>query len=253
MIRRLKRDVMPELEDKSRQIQILQLEDKSLEEYLQASDDFLAWLKAISPARALRAARCEALTRIGYLMRLVARLKLPQSQRWIENFLSSHPEAKLVAFSCYHQVLDYLHEKFSSEAVLVDGRVTGLRRIESVRRFQSLPQIRLFLGNWRAAGVGVTLTAAHHVLALDLPWTPGELIQAEDRIHRIGQKRQSCIHYLIAKDTIEYRLVRVLQQKSAILSKILEGGETVSDLDIFRTLLHQMNDEYSRSIERSTD
>lgn len=238
MIRRLKKDVLPELPDKMRRMVSFRL--KSYEEYRYAQKEFISWLKRMSPARAKRAARGEALVKIGYLLRLVARLKLDWTQKWIEEFFTSHPNEKLVALTMHTFVIDHLKNRFGQKAVVIDGRVTGRKREETVRKFQSNRQVNLLLGNWIAAGVGITLTAACNAAALDLPWTPGDLLQGEDRIHRIGQKKKVVIHYLTALNTIEERQIKILRKKSTILDAILDGKGSSKDLNVFDELIKEI-------------
>jgi SWI/SNF-related matrix-associated actin-dependent regulator 1 of chromatin subfamily A len=136
-------------------------------------------------------------------------------------------------------VIDHLKKKFP-QCVVVDGRVVGRKRVESVRRFQSNRRTNLLLGNWKAAGVAITLHAASNGAALDLPWTPGDLLQGEDRLHRFGQKKNVIIHYLIALNTIEEKLLKLLRKKSKVLDAILDGKADVGDLDIFGELLAEI-------------
>jgi SWI/SNF-related matrix-associated actin-dependent regulator 1 of chromatin subfamily A len=234
MIRRLKEEVLPELGDKIRKIVAFRL--PSYDEYNLAEDEFLTWLHSIDPRRAKRASKAQAMVKVGYLLRLVARLKLEQTSKWIADFFEANPDEKLVAFTGNTFVIDYFHAAFPS-SVVVDGRVTGRKRVESVRKFQSNRSVNLFLGNWKAAGVGITLTTAKHAVALDYPWTPGDLLQGEDRIHRIGQKRKATVHYLMTLDTIEAKLVKVLREKATVLDAVLNGKRSGSDLDIFSQLL----------------
>jgi SWI/SNF-related matrix-associated actin-dependent regulator 1 of chromatin subfamily A len=240
MIRRLKKDVLKELPPKLRRSVMFKLSKAAYREYNKAQDDFIGWLRKQSPVRAKRAAKNKALTKVGYMLRLVARLKLEWTTKWIEEFFIANPGKKLVCFTMHTFVIDHLKAKFGARAVIVDGRVRGRKRAETVRKFQSNRKCDLFLGQWVAAGVGITLTSAHHVAALDFPWTPADLIQGEDRIHRIGQKLKCIIHYLAALGTIEEKQIKIQLRKSKILDAILNGQRKSKDLDIFRELLREM-------------
>lgn len=236
MIRRLKKHVLSELPEKTRQSVLLKLSRKSEIEYNQAQYNFLSWLRKQSLARANRAARSLALVKVGYLLRLVARLKLEWTEKWLADFFETHPKEKLVALTMNTFVIDHFKQKYP-DSVVIDGRVTGRKREESVRKFQNNKATRLLLGNWKAAGVGLTLHSAHNIAALDFPWTPGDLLQGEDRIHRIGQKKNCVIHYLFALGTIEERLISILQRKATVLDSVLNGSGKTADLDIFGALL----------------
>jgi SWI/SNF-related matrix-associated actin-dependent regulator 1 of chromatin subfamily A len=237
MIRRTKKDVLSELPSKSRKVVFTELPD--METYYQAQRNFLQWLASLDPERARRAARAQALAKVGYLMRLVAELKLPWVKQWISDFLESNPDEKLVCFTSHTFVVDALKERFKSKCVVIDGRVRGDIRHETVRRFNSDPRVRLLIGQWVAAGVGINLAASHYAVALDLPWTPGDLVQAEDRIHRIGQSRDCYVFYLIAKGTIEEKQIKLLRRKAEILDEVLSGKRR-RDFNIFNELLRQM-------------
>jgi hypothetical protein len=91
-------------------------------------------------------------------------------------------------------------------------------RQEAVDRFQSDPGTRLIICSLRTAGVGITLTEAQTALFLELDWTPATMEQAEDRIHRIGQRGSVLIVRLVARDSIDDYLLRMLESKSRISS-----------------------------------
>ncbi|HEY5444216.1 MAG TPA: DEAD/DEAH box helicase, partial [Pyrinomonadaceae bacterium] len=240
MIRRLKKDVLLELPAKTRRIVPFRL--ASYKEYRRADNEFLVWLKETSPSRAMRAKKSLALVKVGYLLRLVAKLKMEWTKQWIEEFFIAHPGEKLVALTMHTFVIDQLKERFPS-SVVIDGRVVGRKRDETVRKFQSNRRVNLLLGNWKAAGVGITLHAASNAAALDFPWSPGDLLQGEDRIHRIGQKKKVVIHYLTALGTIEEKLVRILRKKSDILDAVLNGEEDAQSFNIFEDLLEIIRTE----------
>lgn len=231
MIRRLKKDVAPELPDKTRQIIPFKL--GSYVEYNQARLDFLNWLASISKAKAMRAQRNVAVTKIGYLFRLAARLKLPWTIQWVKDFFETHPEKKLVCLTSHTFVIEEMVKKFPW-AIVVNGKVRGKKRDESIRRFQNDKNAKLFLGNWKAAGTGLNLQVCSNGVGLDYPWTPGVMLQGEQRLHRIGSEKKVLFSYLIAKDTIEEKWLPKLLEKMEDMTSILDGD---SDNNLIENLL----------------
>ena len=228
MIRRLKRDVLKELPDKVRSVIPLALTNQA--EYDKASEDFLVWLcgQEDGENKAAKAAQAETLTRISALKQLTAKGKTKPVLEWINDFLNSTDE-KLILFCWHKSMADKIHKAFTGSIVKVTGSESKEQRQEAVDRFQEEPSCRLLVGNIKAAGVGLTLTAASNVAFVELPWTPGDLTQAEDRAHRIGQKEVVNIYYLLAQGTIEEDMAEILDHKRAVLAEVLDGDFKVTE------------------------
>ena len=236
MIRRKKADVLPDLPDKMRSFIPMELDNEK--EYQFAEKNFIAFVRDRKGKEAAeRASNAQALVEIGGLKQLAVQGKMKQTIEWITDFLES--DQKLVVFAVHKFVINALMEAFGIIAVKVDGSVTGINRDRAVVEFQTNPAIRLFVGNVKAAGVGITLTASSNVAFLELPWTPGEVVQAEDRVHRIGQSNNVCIHYLLASGTIEEKIAELIDRKRKVLDSVLDGEETDT-----KSLLSELINEY---------
>lgn len=233
MIRRLKKDVLKELPDKTREI--IPHTIQKFKRYKEAETDFIKWLSKRSLNKAKKAAKAEAVVKLGYLLRLAAKLKVPNVINWIDDFLESN-DGKLVVFCKHKKVIEKLYDRYRDIAVMVDGSVTGHKRKLAVTQFQKSTKTKIFIGNIIAAGVGIDLWASSTCVFAELDWVPGNMSQAEDRLHRIGQKESVTIYYQIAKDTIEEKLCKILQQKQEILNATLDGGRIKNDFDVFDKL-----------------
>ena len=111
------------------------------------------------------------------------------------------------------------------------GGTPAARRQEIVDRFQSGQGHALIL-SVRAAGTGLNLTRAGHVIHFDRPWNPAVEDQATDRAHRIGQHRTVNVHHLIAEGTVEDRISALLERKRGLTEAVLAGGESaLTELD----------------------
>jgi hypothetical protein len=122
---------------------------------------------------------------------------------------------KVVVFTSYTKVVQALRAAFGGAAVSITGEDGAAARQRAADALQSDPSVRVLAGNLHAAGVGLTLTAATHVLFNDLDWVPGNHWQAEDRIYRIGQTRPAFVTYLYVPETLDDFVAALLEQKAA--------------------------------------
>lgn len=234
MIRRKKADVLPDLPSKL--YSYIPMEICNATEYKRAEADFIAFLAETKGKKAAeKASQAEHLVRIEALKQLAVQGKIKQAIQWIRDFLDTNGQ-KLVVFGVHKTVVDALMKEFASEAVKVDGSVSATKRDEAVVAFQEDPNVKLFVGNIQAAGTGLTLTAASAVAFLELPWTIGELAQAEDRCHRIGQKDAVNVYYLLADNTIEMEIAQLLDEKKAVLNAVLDGKK-VEETELLEVLI----------------
>ena len=101
-------------------------------------------------------------------------------------------------------------------------RATGRAPVE---RFQNDPECKLFLISLKAGGLGLNLTAAEYVFLLDPWWNPAVEAQAVDRAHRIGQTQQVFAYRLIARDTVEEKVLELQKTKRDLASAIISAGQ----------------------------
>ena len=118
-----------------------------------------------------------------------------------------------------------LHEKYKKNSVTLDGRMSQDKRQDAVDRFQNDDKIKVFIGNIKAAGVGITLTAAEVVIMNDLSFVPADHSQGEDRAFRYGQKNSVIVYYPIFENTIEKVMYNILQKKKEIIDQVMGDGE----------------------------
>jgi SWI/SNF-related matrix-associated actin-dependent regulator 1 of chromatin subfamily A len=228
MLRRLKSDVLRELPPKTRVVIPLTLPVASKREYDKADAEFESWLNG-------KSSTVESKSRVEALKAIAFNGKYNQCVEWIREYLDAN--GKLVVFAVHHKAIDMLRDTFKKTCVVIDGRTAMKDRAGIVKRFQGDPSIKLLIGNIQAAGTGITLTAASSTCFVELSWSPGEHTQAEDRVHRIGQKA-NCVtaYYLVAERTIDEEIATLIDQKANMLSKVLDGKE-VSRETLLSTLL----------------
>jgi SWI/SNF-related matrix-associated actin-dependent regulator 1 of chromatin subfamily A len=225
MIRRLKKDVLPELPDKLYSFVPIELDNDK--EYSLAENDFISYVHSTKGEdAAVKASMAVAFAKAEGLKQLCVRGKLKQATEWIQDFLDI--DGKLVVYAHHKFVIDALMQQFEKIALKIDGSVASEQRQGLVDRFQTDESIRLFVIS-SAGGVGITLTAASNIAILELPWTPGAMDQAIDRLHRIGQKDTVNVHYLLAAGTIEERIANLLDAKRSIIRSVLDGEDAETE------------------------
>ena len=240
MVRRRKDQVLQDLPEKVRTVIPMELDNRK--EYYKAQNDFLSWLREEEGVEAaIKASRAQVLVQIERLKQLAAQGKIKGAVGWIKDFLDS--DQKLVVFCVHKNIVDLLMKEFKGMVVKIDGSVPTDKRLQIVEQFQTDDKIRLFVGNIRAAGVGITLTAASNTCFLELGWTPGEHDQAEDRVHRIGQEASSVnAWYLRADGTVENDIAHLIDKKREVIANVLDGHD-VDEKKILTELLYKMMED----------
>jgi SWI/SNF-related matrix-associated actin-dependent regulator of chromatin subfamily A-like protein 1 len=229
-VRRLKSDVLPQLPAKRQVVVPVALTNAS--EYRLAEEDVIAWLRSqpldLSELNARIAAtlRAERLAQLGLLQRLAARGKLAAALAWIEDFLASGEP--LVVFARHVEVHQGVLARFPHALHLV-GADSLREREAAIAAFQDRAGPQLIVGATRIAAQGITLTRASNVAFLELEWTPAMHDQAEDRCHRIGQRDAVTAWYLLAADTIDETMARLIQSKRAHVEAVTDGRMVGSD------------------------
>ncbi|HXM40620.1 MAG TPA: DEAD/DEAH box helicase [Bryobacteraceae bacterium] len=139
---------------------------------------------------------------------------------------------KALVFSQFTSLLSLVKERLDASAMVyeyLDGATRD--RQERVERFQSDPECPLFLISLKAGGLGLNLTAAEYVFLLDPWWNPAVEAQAVDRAHRIGQTRQVFAYRLIARDTVEEKILQLQSSKRDLAAAIIsEDNSLIRDL-----------------------
>lgn len=128
-----------------------------------------------------------------------------------------------VVIGCHHKnVIEVLKVRLRMyNPLVITGDTPKEERQPIVKQFQEEYKNRVIICSILAAGVGITLTAAHHVIIAEPTWTPAEMDQFEDRCHRIGQTEPVTIYYMALKDSIDEQMFTLLREKKNIINSIL--------------------------------
>jgi SWI/SNF-related matrix-associated actin-dependent regulator 1 of chromatin subfamily A len=230
-IRRQKKDVLTQLPPKVRIDVPVQLSPEMAEQYSAAEEDlasFLMMYKGKQPAEVAKMVAAEQLAKLNVLRQITAIGKIPTASDLIESVLEAGE--KILVFSSFMEPLRQLQEKYADCSVMITGETSVQDRGAIVTKFQEDPNTKIFFGGIRSAGVGITLTAASNVVFLDYAWTPADMLQAEDRVHRPSQEASSVnIYQLHAEGTIDGRLLKLLKQKQVIFDKVIEGAAVLKE------------------------
>jgi len=252
MVRRLKSDVLKELPPKVRQViclppngasqiverehqawerfetQLAELRDQAEEAKVSGNED--AYKAAV---KELREAGQVAFNEMSDLRHQVALAKVPAVIEHLNEVLQS--EEKVVLFAHHKDVVAQFEAHYSNwppgeeddarnVCVTLTGDTPMAKRQEAVDRFQTDPSVRVFIGNLKAAGVGLTLTASRTVVFAELDWVPANMSQAEDRCHRISQTNSVLVQHLVIDGSLDSQMAHALVEKQGIADRALDLG-----------------------------
>lgn len=224
MIRRLKRDVLTELEPKTRQVCPVPLSGAKQKEYALCRDDFEGYLRGrgLDEETLKNSLDNEDIVKLHHLKRISGEGKVEAAADFIRTITDAGE--KVLVFAHHKTVIGALEKCFPK----ADKIVGGLKPEEKQRamvKFQEDPSVKVILLGIEAAGVGLTLTAAKRVVFTEFPWTPGACDQAEDRAHRKGQAETVSAYYLAGAGTVDDTILKVIARKREIFDAAIGDEE----------------------------
>ena len=247
MIRRLKQDVLTELPPKTRELVILEPDAearKLIEEEKRRAGSIIDILDTADKTKTDEAYR-NASTKlveqkpkfeeISKIRHQLALLKIDAVYEYVESMLEGMEEGKdkIILFAYHRDIIETMQKKFEKyNPVILYGGMSDEQKNKAVEAFQNDPSVKLFIGSIGAAGTGLTLTASSTVLFCELDWAPSQILQAEARPHRIGQKDNVLVKHLVYDNSLDAKILKTFLNKMDVISKILDVGAEVRPITI---------------------
>jgi SNF2 family DNA or RNA helicase len=168
---------------------------------------------------------------------VIAEEKIKDTIELAENIIEQ--DKKVIIFTNFTDTLKKITEHFGKIAVSLDGSTSKPARQFAVDQFQENDKVKVFVGNLKAAGVGLTLTAAEAVIMNDLSFVPSDHSQAEDRAFRYGQKNNVSVYYPIFENSIEGAIYDILIKKKNIFETVM--GDNLDKGDFIEEVMNRIN------------
>ena len=217
ILRRLKTEVL-DMPDKIVSPIYHELSDSGWKEYEELWDAYLEKRRKEKKKGTIQ----RDLVELGLLRKFIAMQAIPETVEMAENAIEMGQ--KVIIFTTFTDELNELKNHFGKLCVTHNGPMKERDKQNSVDSFQNNPNIKVFIGNIKSAGVGITLTEGTLVIFNSFDWVTGNNEQAEDRAFRIGQKKNVIVYYQLFEGTVSIRMWETLKRKKDIISVIM--GET---------------------------
>ncbi len=231
-LRRLKEDVL-DLPEKIISPVYLRLSSRDYEEMM---GEYYDWYENKTDESSSLTVQFSKLMKVR---KIIANEKVKHTIEFVENIIEQGK--KVIIFTNFTDTLQMIHNHFGKQSVYLDGSCTKPQRQYAVDQFQENEKIKVFVGNLKAAGVGLTLTSAEVVIMNDLSFVPAEHAQAEDRAYRYGQKNNVLVYYPLFDNTIEGAIYDILNRKKQIINTVMGDDLLENGGDIVEEILNSIN------------
>lgn len=229
ILRRTKKEVVRELPDKIEHKYYIELEKEHKRAYL-------GFVKLIK--NKLKEANQDKITIFSYLTKLRQLALAPDIM--VKNYsgknskidilldiINDNKERKILIFSQFTKVLGLIGDRLKENNIpysYLDGKTDAKKRLSLVNEFNESEDTKIFLISLKAGGTGLNLTSASMVIHFDPWWNPSVENQASDRAHRIGQNNVVDVVKLIAKDTVEEKVIGLQESKKDLIDSVIDGN-----------------------------
>jgi SWI/SNF-related matrix-associated actin-dependent regulator 1 of chromatin subfamily A len=236
ILRRLKEDVL-DLPDKIITPVYLRLKSKAYEDIM---GEYYDWYdKNPEESKSLTV----QFTKLTKVRQVIADEKINYTIELAENILEQGK--KVIIFCNFTDSLEKITEHFGKIAVKLNGSMSKAEKQYSVDQFQDNEKIKVFVGNIKASGVGITLTSSEAVIFNDLSFLPSDHSQAEDRSYRYGQKNNVLVYYPIFENTLEAVIYDIVNTKKKIIATVM--GDDLNPSDAAEEIMKKINNLRNKS------
>ena len=156
----------------------------------------------------------------GIYRRYLSNQMVPNTIALTEEFVANGE--KVVIACCYDDELYALQEHFGESCVIYNGKMSLKEKDKAVYEFKTNPNVRIFIGNITAAGVGITLIVSNKLIFNNISYVSGDNQQMQDRIYRIGQTKDCDIYYQMFKDTQYEKMWNIVLRKQLIIDQVIK-------------------------------
>lgn len=185
-------------------------------EYNRLWDEYEALKKEENPDKELNKELLEGAVYRKY----ISNIMIPYTIRIVDHWLKKGE--KVVIACCYDEELYTLRDHYKDCCVIFNGKINSKQKNDAIQRFMNDESTTVFIGNINAAGVGITLTSANKLVFNNMSFVPGDNQQMEDRICRIGQKKDCDIYYQIFRDTQYQKMWETVLNKGNVINQIIK-------------------------------
>ena len=231
ILRRLKEDVL-DLPEKIITPVYLRLRSKNYEELM---GEYYNWYEK-NPEESKNLSI--QFTKLVQVRQLIADEKTQHTIELAENIIEQGK--KVIIFCNFTHSLEIIYKHFGKAAVRLDGSTSKTQRQEAIDKFQEDEKIKVFVGNIKSAGTGITLTAGEAVIMNDLSFLPSDHSQAEDRAYRYGQKNNVLVYYPLFENTLEGIIYDIVNNKKRIIATVMGDGAQ-DETNIVEEILNSIN------------
>lgn len=232
ILRRTKEQVALELPPRTERIVYTDMDSAQKKVYNQTRERYRAELLGLIESEGMNNARFKVLEGLLRLRQIAVHPALvdkkykgeaPKFEVLLETLETLQAENhKALIFSQFVETLKLVRKELDARKIkytYLDGQTQ--KRQAKVDEFQNDPSIPFFLISLKAGGVGLNLTAADYVIHLDPWWNPAVEMQASDRAHRIGQTKPVFVYKIIARDTVEEKILQLQEKKRALVKNLI--------------------------------
>ena len=214
-LRRVKEDLL-DLPNKTVHELFYDLDMGQIMEYNRLWEEYEAAQLEADPTKELNKELLEGAIYRKYLSNQM----VPNTIKLTDSFIEKGE--KVVIACCYDEELYTLKEYYGDKCVIYNGKISAKDKDKNIEKFTNDPNIMVFIGNIQAAGVGITLLASHTLIFNNISFVPGDNLQMQDRIYRIGQTKDVDIYYQIYRDTQYEKMWNIVLRKSLVINQIVK-------------------------------